>query len=78
MYKRQVLEMIVASVTRARNHVADVEWSAEDGTRTEHDFLCRAVEAAIKSGATPINIPDTVGYTVPVSYTHLDVYKRQI
>ena len=66
-----VLEMIVASVTRARNHVADVEWSAEDGTRTEHDFLCRAVEAAIKAGATTINIPDTVGYTVPEEYQAL-------
>lgn len=66
-----VLEMIVASVSRARNHVADVEWSAEDGTRTEHDFLCRAVEAAIKAGATTINIPDTVGYTVPEEYQAL-------
>src|SRR6202041_315282 len=43
----------------------DVEWSAEDGTRTDADFLCRCVEAAIKAGATTINIPDTVGYAVP-------------
>ena len=64
----EVLEMITASVTRARNHVADVEWSAEDGTRTEIDFLCRCVELAIKAGATTINIPDTVGYTVPEEY----------
>ncbi|MEP9353909.1 2-isopropylmalate synthase [Xanthobacter sp. KR7-65] len=64
----EVLEMIVASVTRARNHVEDVEWSAEDGTRTEIDFLCRCVEAAIKAGATTINIPDTVGYTTPAEY----------
>ncbi|HEX8167373.1 MAG TPA: 2-isopropylmalate synthase, partial [Beijerinckiaceae bacterium] len=64
----EVLEMVIASVTRARNHVADVEWSAEDGTRTEHDFLCRCVEAAIRAGATTINIPDTVGYTVPEEY----------
>lgn len=67
----QVLEMVVASVTRARNLVADVEWSAEDGTRTEHDFLCRCVEAAIKAGATTINIPDTVGYTAPHEYKAL-------
>ena len=67
----QVLEMIVASVTRARNHVEDVEWSAEDGTRTEMDFLCRCVEAAIKAGATTINIPDTVGYTTPQEYEAL-------
>src|SRR4051794_784962 len=63
-----VLQMVIASVTRARNLVEDVEWSAEDGTRTEHDFLCRCVEAAIKAGATTINIPDTVGYTVPEEY----------
>ena len=44
----RVLELIASSVTRARNHVADVEWSAEDGTRTEFDFLCRAVEIAIQ------------------------------
>ncbi|CEJ15592.1 2-isopropylmalate synthase [Phreatobacter sp. AB_2022a] len=67
----QVLEMVIASVTRARNLVPDVEWSAEDGTRTEHDFLCRCVEAAIKAGATTINIPDTVGYTAPHEYKAL-------
>ena len=64
----EVLAMVTAQVTRARNFVADVEWSAEDGTRTEHDFLCRTVEAAIKAGATTINIPDTVGYTTPDEY----------
>jgi 2-isopropylmalate synthase len=64
----EVYEMVIAQVTRARSHTDDVEWSAEDGTRTEHDFLCRCVEAAIKAGATTINIPDTVGYTVPDEY----------
>jgi len=64
----EVFEMVVAQVTRARSHTDDVEWSAEDGTRTERDFLCRCVEAAIKAGATTINIPDTVGYTVPDEY----------
>ena len=64
----KVYEMVIASVTRARNHTDDVEWSCEDGTRTEHDFLCRCVEAAIKAGAGTINIPDTVGYTVPEEY----------
>ncbi len=63
-----VLDLVSASVTQARNLVDDVEWSAEDATRTEHDFLCRCVEAAIKAGATTINIPDTVGYTVPEEY----------
>jgi 2-isopropylmalate synthase len=60
--------MVIAQVTRARNYTDDVEWSSEDGTRTEFDFLCRCVEAAIKAGATTINIPDTVGYTVPEEY----------
>ncbi|HYA06990.1 MAG TPA: 2-isopropylmalate synthase, partial [Xanthobacteraceae bacterium] len=64
----QVYEMVIASVTRARGYTDNVEWSCEDGTRTEHDFLCRCVEAAIKAGATTINIPDTVGYTVPDEY----------
>ncbi len=63
-----VLEAIAKSVSHARNLTDDVEWSAEDGTRTEHDFLCRAVEVAIKAGARTINLPDTVGYTVPSEY----------
>ena len=73
----EVYEMIVDQVTRARNHVEDVEWSAEDGTRTEQDFLCRCVEAAIKCGATTINIPDTVGYTVPEEYFALITMLRE-
>jgi 2-isopropylmalate synthase len=64
----QVYEMVIAQVTRARNYTNDVECSSEYGTRTEFDFLCRCVEAAIKAGATTINIPDTVGYTVPEEY----------
>src|ERR1051325_5954515 len=67
----EVYEMVIAQVTRARNYTDDVEWSSEDGTRTEHDFLCRCVEAAINAGATTINIPDTVGYTVPEEYFSL-------
>ncbi|WP_119680356.1 2-isopropylmalate synthase [Indioceanicola profundi] len=63
-----VLQAVTDSVTHARNLVEDVEWSAEDGSRTEIDFLCRCVEAAIKAGATTINIPDTVGYAVPEEY----------
>jgi hypothetical protein len=55
MEPEQVFQMVISSVTRARNHTDDVEWSAEDGTRTEFDFLCRCVEAAIKAGATTIN-----------------------
>jgi 2-isopropylmalate synthase len=67
----EVLDYVIASVTRARALVDDVEWSAEDATRTEHDFLCRCCEAAIKAGATTINIPDTVGYSVPEEYAAL-------
>ncbi len=66
-----VLEKIQSSVSYARSLVDDVEWSAEDGSRTEHDFLCRAVETAIAAGATTINIPDTVGYAVPDEYAAL-------
>jgi 2-isopropylmalate synthase len=64
----QVLEMVHFQVSRARNWVADVEWSAEDATRTEIDYLCRCVETAIKAGATTINLPDTVGYATPEEY----------
>ena len=67
----EVLAMSIASVERARNLVDDVEWSAEDGTRTEIDYLCRCVEAVIKAGATTVNIPDTVGYTTPDEYRAL-------
>jgi 2-isopropylmalate synthase len=73
----KVLDMVVGSVTRARNYTDDVEWSAEDATRTEADFLCRCVEAAIKAGATTINIPDTVGYTVPEEYFALIAMLRE-
>ncbi len=66
-----VLDAIGASVTRARQFTDDVEWSAEDATRTERDFLCRCVELAIRSGATTINIPDTVGYATPQEYFEL-------
>ena len=66
-----VLDAVGASVARARNLTDDVEWSAEDATRTEHDFLCRCVELAIRSGATVINIPDTVGYATPQEYFEL-------
>ena len=66
-----VLEKVKESVTLARNLCDDVEWSAEDGSRTEHDFLCRCVEAAIDCGATTVNIPDTVGYSMPDEYAAL-------
>ncbi len=67
----EVHDAVHDSVSRARNHVDDVEWSCEDGTRSERDFLCRVIETAIKAGASTINIPDTVGYTIPSEYTSL-------
>jgi len=66
-----VLEAVSASVSRARNWTDNVQWSAEDATRTEPEFLCRAIELAIKAGATTINIPDTVGYATPQEYFEL-------
>lgn len=61
----QVLDRVSESVRMARRFTGDVEWSCEDGSRSEHDFLCRCVEAAIAAGATTINVPDTVGYAIP-------------
>jgi 2-isopropylmalate synthase len=71
MEPSDVLDAVTSSVQRAGTFTDDVEWSAEDATRTDHDFLCRCVEAAIKAGATTINIPDTVGYTVPEEHHDL-------
>ncbi|QHM76721.1 2-isopropylmalate synthase [Mixta theicola] len=64
----EVIERAVYMVKRARNYTSDVEFSCEDGGRTPIDDLCRVVEAAINAGATTINIPDTVGYTLPHEY----------
>ncbi len=71
MEPEQVLEAITRSVAHARNLRDDVEWSAEDATRSDRQFLRRAVEAAIRAGATTINLPDTVGYTYPSEYADL-------
>ena len=62
---------IKESVTYARNLTDDVEWSCEDGTRTDMDYMCKSVELAISCGAKTINIPDTVGYTL----LHLSILK---
>ncbi len=71
MEPERVLEKVTESVTLARTFTDDVEWSAEDGSRTEPDFLCRCVEAAIKAGAGTVNIPDTVGYALPDEFAAL-------
>nr|WP_294915768.1 2-isopropylmalate synthase [uncultured Neokomagataea sp.] len=65
MEPETVLEIIAEGNRKARQFTDDVEWSAEDGSRTEPDFLCRCVEVAIRNGATTINIPDTVGFATP-------------
>jgi 2-isopropylmalate synthase len=64
----EVLEAIDRTVRMARNLCPDVEWSAEDATRSEPDFLARAIEVAIAAGARTINLPDTVGYGTPETY----------
>src|SRR3954447_3524000 len=73
--REQCLDAIVDSIKRARNLVEDIEFSAEDATRSDRDFLCRVVEAAIAAGATTINLPDTVGYATPEDmrefFTHI-------
>jgi 2-isopropylmalate synthase len=61
----EIVARAVAGVQRAKRHCDDIEFSPEDAARTEHDFLCRVVEAAIDAGATTVNIPDTVGYATP-------------
>jgi 2-isopropylmalate synthase len=63
--REQCLEAAVEAVRYARHHTDDVQFSAEDATRSDMDFLCRVIEAVIKAGATTINLPDTVGYTTP-------------
>ena len=64
----EVHQAVIDSVTLARSFTDDVEWSCEDGTRTEWDFMCRCVESAIAAGATTVNIPDTVGYSMPEEF----------
>jgi len=67
----EVLEAIKEHVTYARNFTDNVEWSCEDGTRTDIDFMCKTIELAIKCGATTVNIPDTVGYSIPSEFTKI-------
>src|SRR5438270_4122839 len=66
--REQVLNDAVAAVTLARNYTDDVEFSAEDATRTDWDFLQQVSEAVVEAGARTVNLPDTVGYSVPEEY----------
>ena len=71
MDSEQVLEHAVRAVQRARQYTDDVEFSPEDAGRSDVDFLCRVIEAVIKAGARTVNIPDTVGYSVPGQFGSL-------
>ena len=67
----EVIAMTRAAVQQARNYADDVEFSAEDATRSDVDYLCEVLEAAVDAGASVLNVPDTVGYTTPGEYTRL-------
>jgi 2-isopropylmalate synthase len=69
--REQVLEIIKETVGLARSYTDNVEWSAMDATRSDLDYLCKAVETAIAAGATTINLPDTVGYGTPETISHM-------
>ena len=71
MERIEVIEAIKKSITNARKFTDDVEWSPEDASRTEKDFLYKTIEIAINSGANTINIPDTVGYAIPFEFGEL-------
>ena len=77
--RESCLAQIIDGVTRARRFTDDVEFSAEDATRSDRDFLCRVVEAAIAHGATTINLPDTVGYGTPEdTFEFFDEIRRRV
>lgn len=73
----EVVEMAVAAVKYARNLCPEVEFSAEDATRSDWDFLCRIFTQVIEAGATAINVPDTVGYTSPSEFGQLLAYLKE-
>lgn len=74
--REQCLEQAIVSVERARKHVEDVEFSAEDATRSDPAFLAQVFHAAVKAGARTLNVPDTVGYTYPSEYHGLISFLR--
>jgi len=77
MSPEQVLEQAIRAVRRARQYTDNVEFSPEDAGRSDIDFLCRIIEATIDAGAGTINIPDTVGYTLPEHFGHLIAQLRE-
>ncbi len=75
--KEEILAMAVEGVAHAKKYVQDIEFSAEDASRTELDYLAQVVEAVIAAGATTVNIPDTVGYTTPDEYARIITYLKE-
>jgi len=74
MTREEVVKTAVESVKYARSLTDNVEFSAEDGSRSDRDFLCKVFEAAIEAGATTVNLPDTVGYAIPEEFSELVKY----
>jgi 2-isopropylmalate synthase len=74
--EEEIVRLASEAVKQAKTLVQDVEFSPEDASRTEPEFLAKVVQAAIDSGATTVNIPDTVGYAVPEQYGALITYLR--
>lgn len=77
MTREEVLDKVRECVSYAKSKCNEIEFSLEDATRTDKDFACKVIDAAIESGATTINIPDTVGYTVPCDYTEFLMYIKK-
>jgi 2-isopropylmalate synthase len=77
MTRDQVIDRAVNAVRHARNYTENVEFSAEDGSRSDPDFLCRVFEAVIEAGATTVNLPDTVGYALPDEFFRLVSHVRK-
>jgi len=69
--REQVLGDVVRAVSHAKGYTDNVEFSAEDATRSDIEYLCKAIEVAIEAGATTVNIPDTVGYTIPSEFSKI-------
>ena len=76
MSREQVMQEIVNSVNYSKTYTKNIEFSAEDGTRSDRDFMCEAFDAAIEAGATTINLPDTTGYSTPKEFAELVQYVR--
>ena len=77
MSREEVIKEAVNAVKHAKGYTDNVEFSAEDGSRSDRDYLCKVFEAAIEAGATTINLPDTVGYALPHEFGELIRYVRQ-